>query len=133
MSDPSNPRAWIERAEEDYIMARSALRRKRPLAYSACFHAQQCAEKYLKALLVVKASVFPKTHDLLVLRDLVEKAGVTITVEAQQLQILSDYAVWTRYPGEDPTVEDAQEAMAIAKRVRHFARHLLSDYASLPT
>jgi len=127
MSDPSNPRAWVERAEEDYVMARSALRRRRPLAYSACFHAQQCAEKYLKALLVAKESVFPKTHDLLVLRDLVEKAGITVAVEARQLQILSDYAVWTRYPGEDPTVEDAQEAMAIAKSVRHFARRLLPD------
>lgn len=114
-------------------MARSALRRKRPLAYSACFHAQQCAEKYLKALLVAKASVFPKTHDLLVLYDLVEKAGVTITVEAKQLQILSDYAVWTRYPGEDPTVEDAREAIVIAKRVRHFARQILSVYTTLAT
>lgn len=127
MSDPSNPASWAERAEEDYLMARSALRRKRPLAYSACFHAQQCAEKYLKALLVAKGLVFPKTHDLLVLRDLIEKSGVTIAVEAKQLQILSDYAVWTRYPGEDPTVEDAREAMAIAKSVRHFARRLLPD------
>ncbi len=127
MSDPSNPAAWVERAEEDYLMARSALRRKRPLAYSDCFHAQQCAEKYLKALLVAKASAFPKTHDLLVLRDLVEKTGVMVTVEAKQLQILSDYAVWTRYPGEDPTVEDAREAMAIAKSVRRFARRLLPD------
>ncbi len=127
MSDPSKPAAWIERAEEDYLMARSALRRKRPLAYSACFHAQQCAEKYLKALLVAKGSAFPKTHDLLMLRDLIEKAGVMVPVEGKQLQILSDYAVWTRYPGEDPTVEDAREAMEIAKSVRQFARRRLSS------
>lgn len=126
MSDPSNPAAWVERAEEDYLMARSALRRKRPLAYSACFHAQQCAEKYLKALLVANGSAFPKTHDLLVLRELVEKVGVLEPVEGKQLQILSDYTVWTRYPAEDPTVEDAREAMEIAKSVRQFARRRLS-------
>lgn len=125
MSDPSKPAAWIERAEEDYLVARSALRRKRPLAYSACFHAQQCAEKYLKALLVAKGAVFPKTHDLIVLRDLVEKAGVQVPVEARHLQILSDYAVWTRYPGEDPSADDALESLEIAKQVRRFARKLL--------
>lgn len=126
MSDPSNPESWIERAEEDLIMARSAARRKRPLAYSACFHPQQCTEKYLKALLVSKGAVFPKTHDLLVLRDLVEKSGVKVPIEAKQLQILSDYAVWTRYPGEDPTADDALESLEIAKQVRRFARRLLT-------
>ena len=52
MSDPTDPLAWVHRAEEDYLLARSALRRKVPLTYGTTFHAQQCAEKYLKALLV---------------------------------------------------------------------------------
>jgi hypothetical protein len=39
MSDPIDPLAWIERAEEDLLMVRSALRRKVPLTRSACFHA----------------------------------------------------------------------------------------------
>ena len=52
MSGIADPLAWVERAEEDYAIARFALRRKPPFTYSACFHAQQCAEKYLKALLV---------------------------------------------------------------------------------
>jgi hypothetical protein len=29
-----------------------------------CFHAQQCVEKYLKALLVLNRTDFPKTHDI---------------------------------------------------------------------
>jgi HEPN domain-containing protein len=44
---------WVEYAEEDYLVARSTLRRKKPLTHSACFHAQQCAEKYLKYLNIV--------------------------------------------------------------------------------
>ncbi len=52
MSDPTDPLAWVDRAEEDYLLARFALRRKKPLTYGACFHAQQCAEKYLKAILI---------------------------------------------------------------------------------
>ncbi len=51
MSDPTNPLDWVVKAEEDYTLAQSSLRRKAPLLYGAGFHAQQCAEKYLKALL----------------------------------------------------------------------------------
>jgi HEPN domain-containing protein len=51
MSDPTDPLAWVHRAEEDWLLARSALRRKVPLIYGTTFHVQQCAEKYIKALL----------------------------------------------------------------------------------
>jgi HEPN domain-containing protein len=64
MSEPADYQAWAMRAEEDYLLCRSALRRKVPLLYGATFHAQQCAEKYLKALLVVYGRAFPRTHDL---------------------------------------------------------------------
>lgn len=61
----TDPLSWVERADEDYALARSALRRKKPLAYGVCFHSQQCAEKYLKAMLVSKRQRFSKVHDLL--------------------------------------------------------------------
>lgn len=122
MSDVNNPLSWVERAEEDYLMARSALRRRKPFTYSACFHAQQCAEKYLKAILVSKGVAFAKAHDLLLLSEQCEKAGVLVTIEAKQLSTLSDYAVRVRYPGEDPTPDEAREAVEIAKTVRCFVR-----------
>jgi HEPN domain-containing protein len=64
MSDNASPRDWVVKAEEDFILARVSARKKPPLAYGICFHAQQCAEKYLKAILVAKQQTFPKTHDL---------------------------------------------------------------------
>ena len=125
MSDVTNPLAWVARAEEDYAMARSALRRKRPLTYSACFHAQQCAEKYLKAALVARGKEFPKVHDLLELSHFCEQAGLIVPIEADQLDTLSSYAVQVRYPGNDPTPEEASEAIEITKAVRRFVRKLL--------
>ena len=59
MSETNNPLAWAEKGEEDFALARSALRRKRPLVTGACFHAQQCGEKYMKALLVSRGAEFP--------------------------------------------------------------------------
>lgn len=125
MSDINDPLSWVERAEEDYLMARSALRRRKPFTYSACFHAQQCAEKYLKAILVSKGVAFAKVHDLLLLSGQCEKAGVLVAIEAKQLSTLSDYAVRVRYPGDDPTPDEAREAVEIAKAVRRFVRTFL--------
>jgi HEPN domain-containing protein len=125
MSDVTDPRSWVERAEEDLAMARSALRRKRPLTSSACFHAQQCAEKYLKAILIAEGRSFPKTHDLVQLHTLGAQAGVLAPFELQDLSMLSDHAVRTRYPGEEPTVDEAREALGTARAVRRFARQLL--------
>lgn len=122
MSEVVDPLAWVARAEEDYELARSALRRKAPLTYGGCFHAQQCAEKYLKAILVAREAPFGKVHDLLLLSEQCEEAGVLIPVDPRLLHRLSDYAVRVRYPGDDPTPDEAREALVIAKSVRRFAR-----------
>ena len=106
-------------------MARSVMRRKQPLTYSACFHAQQCAEKYIKALLVARGREFPKTHDLLTLDTLCAEEGVFLGLTPSQLGALSAKAVRVRYPGEAPTVEESREAIEIAKTVRRFARKFL--------
>ncbi|MFQ5341953.1 MAG: HEPN domain-containing protein [Anaerolineae bacterium] len=125
MSDPTDPLAWVARAEEDYTLARSALRHKLPLTYGATFHAQQCAEKYLKALLVARNQPFPRTHDLAALSDLCHQSGIIVPVDQDLLQRLAAYAVQVRYPGEDPTPDEAKEALQTARAVRQFARELL--------
>ena len=125
MSNIADPLSWVEYAEEDYELARLALRQKKPLAYGACFHAQQCAEKYLKAILISRGITFAKVHDLLLLSDQCEKAGVIVAVDPKRLNTLSDYAVRVRYPGDEPTVEEAREAVEIARSVRRFVRNLL--------
>jgi HEPN domain-containing protein len=44
---------WVQKAQGDFNVARRELRVRRLPNYDACcFHAQQCAEKYLKAFLV---------------------------------------------------------------------------------
>jgi HEPN domain-containing protein len=122
MSDPTDPSAWVERAEEDYAIAAVSLRRTKIWTYGACFHAQQCAEKYLKAILVTLDQPFPKVHDLLALNTLCEQAGVLTGFDPNRLDTLSAYAVRVRYPGDDPSPDEARQAVEIAKWVRRLAR-----------
>lgn len=122
MSDPTNPLEWVKYAEEDWRSAHRLLRGSRPSTVNSCFHSQQFAEKYLKAMLVSRKAYFPKTHDLSALNTICIENGILTSFSTALLTVLSDYAVATRYPGEMPTVEDAKEAIEIAKSVRKFAR-----------
>ena len=70
MSGSDESLEWANYAEEDLIMAKSALRHRKPLTTASCFHSQQCAEKYFTAILVAQDVEFPKTHDLLILNTL---------------------------------------------------------------
>jgi len=126
MNDELDPLAWIAKAEGDYEMARLALRRKEPLTDSSSFHAQQCAEKYLKAMLVARGKAFPKTHDLILLNNLCAQTGIFVGIDPKQLNTLSDSAVRSRYPGAAQTVDEARDALEIAKAVRKFARKYLN-------
>jgi HEPN domain-containing protein len=126
MTEINDPLAWVESAEEDFILARTALKRKQPLVSGVCFHAQQCAEKYMKALLISRGADFPKTHDLLMLNNLCSTVGIFLEIDPKHLNTLSDYAVRTRYPGEGPSISDAREAIDIVKLVRNLARSFLA-------
>lgn len=93
-------REWVRYAEQDWQLAVSLLRRKRPPVIAICFHAQQSAEKYLKALLLSRGAVFPRTHDLAALNSLCEQQGILTGFSPRLLTLLSEYAVVSRYPGE---------------------------------
>jgi HEPN domain-containing protein len=52
-----------------------------------------------------------------------------LTYGQDSLQRLAAYAVQVRYPGEDPTVEEARIALKTAQAVRRYARKLLGASA----
>ena len=116
-------REWIEKAEADFISAGREYRaRKQPNFDAACFFAQQCVEKYLKARLVQAGRVVPKTHDLSTLLDLVLSLEPLWEVVRTRLETLTSYAVVFRYPGESATRDMAKTALADAKAIRRLFR-----------
>jgi hypothetical protein len=68
---------------------------------------------------------FSKTHDLLILHTLCADAGILTGFTKEDLGRLSAYAVRTRYPGNQPVVEEAKDALDIALNIRKFARTFL--------
>src|SRR5262245_45913613 len=92
--------------------------RKYPSYDAAVFHAQQCAEKYLKARLEEAAIGFARTHDLLMLHQLVVPMEPTWQVLQTPLAFLNPFAVAYRYPGIIATRADAKDAIADCREVR---------------
>lgn len=116
-------RQWIEKAEHDLRNAEHTLTLKDDCPFDTiCFHAQQCAEKYLKALLVFHEVDFPKTHDLVLLENLAIE--VSPRLKCTQLHTLNRYSIEARYPGDWETITrtEAEKAVAIAKKARDAVR-----------
>ncbi|MBI5303813.1 MAG: HEPN domain-containing protein [Chloroflexi bacterium] len=117
---------WIEKAESDYHVAERELRvRKNPSYDAICFHAQQCAEKYLKAFLAKHRTIFRPIHDLEVLLDHITPAHPDFEFTRDLLLLLNDYAVDFRYPGATATQEEARAAIKAMRTVREFVRQKL--------
>jgi HEPN domain-containing protein len=117
-------RQWAQKAENDLINAAHTARlRKGCPTDTVCFHAQQCVEKYLKALLVLRGVDFGRTHDIVTLVALLPPAARPRLSEQEQ-NLLTEYAVTTRYPGDyDPIpLEEARLAVKLARRVRNQLR-----------
>ena len=114
---------WVAKAEADYAGAVALTRRrKNPLHDLDCFHCQQCAEEYLKALLQEAGIAFPKTHVLTDLHRQTVGPHPMLAGLAPHLVILEDYGVKFRYPGMNATAAQATAAMAALRTVRRRAR-----------
>jgi len=114
---------WIDKAEGDFsTMMRESRVRKNPNYDAVCFHAQQCAEKYLKACLCESGIAFGKIHDLVALLDKVIVVEPLWESFRESLAYISGYAVSLRYPGEIADYEAAVDARQRCRAFRGSAR-----------
>ena len=118
---------WVSSADDDLAYAELGLDHSaESMNPQIAFHAQQCAEKYLKAYLVYRMVKFPYTHDISVLLRLCgETAGWVAEINGAKK--LTDYATTLRYPGEENVVtrQEAIEAVGIAIHTSEVVRKAL--------
>lgn len=80
----------------------------------ACFHAQQSAEKALKAVLCLHGIEYRRTHDLEELAARVADAGAPAPVAEDDLRRLTPYAVEFRYDDQAIHLLTGKQAQRIA-------------------
>jgi len=108
---PGSPADWLRYAYSDLEMARTG-RQPKILFEVLCFHAQQAAEKALKAVLIAKGVAPPKTHNIRTLLDLLPQDIIPPT-EVEDAASLTDYAVISRYPGDFESVDEEEYKQAV--------------------
>ena len=116
---------WLAYAEEDLRLARHAMTMDSQCPCRlVAYHAQQCAEKHLKAYLVMHGVDFPYTHNLGVLLERCAEHSREMAAGLDEANELTPYAITTRYPGEDEEVDrhEAESAIEVATRVRRAVR-----------
>lgn len=93
------------------------------------FHAQQAAEKAMKAVLAAHGDRFPWTHDLRHLMDRLDEMATPLPESLREVRQLGPWAVEFRY-GE--TIEDEldrDQARALARQVIGWAEACLQGRA----
>jgi len=113
-------RQWVAKADQDRALIRFLLENRSPFYSAIGFHAQQAVEKYLKALLTRHHIEFPKSHSITRLLTLLAGSDPELADSLADTEILSAYAVESRYPGDLPNLseKEALEAQILADRTR---------------
>jgi HEPN domain-containing protein len=125
-------RQWLAKADQDMQAGEALLSATPPFLFPACFHAQQAAEKYLKALLTWHQIEFPKTHAIAQLLELLKPAVPDVVSALREAVILTPFGVDVRYPGDqpEPTTQETRQALDLARAVRQAILPLLPRFGS---
>ena|SRR3990167_253470 len=118
---------WLARASEDLDVV-ALLLREQGSANTACFHAQQAAEKLLKGFLAHHERHVRKVHDLKVLLTACAEIDHSCEQLRDDVAYLSKFYIEARYPSDisEFSLEEAKKAHEAASRIREFIHEKLS-------
>jgi HEPN domain-containing protein len=121
MKDKSDlVKGLIRKAESDLVNAEMCLSTKQSLD-TVCFHAQQGAEKYIKAYLTAREADYPYIHNLEKLVELCVQYDPSFITIKNVGQELTPYAVELRYDDEFwPSLKTARQALKGALDIKEF-------------
>lgn len=122
---------WVIVAEIDFHTATLAAEAPRPILESVCFHAQQCTEKYLKAILEESDRRVPHIHDLSRLLTLVEHLVPELDRLRAGIDALVPYASVLRYPHDPIEIDELTEIAADAFRTMVETRRLVRAFLDI--
>ena len=116
----SNYASRLAKAEHDLLNIQNNLSAEQIPWDTVCFHAQQAAEKCLKAFLIYHGRPFSRTHDLVALLASCVEIEPTLGRLQDDCRRLNYYGVAARYPDDlyEPGERDGREMFAAAQRVK---------------
>jgi HEPN domain-containing protein len=108
---PDLPGDLLALAREDLVSAEALDKEERVSDSPVGFHAQQAVEKALKAAIASRGQEFPFTHDLGLLLQLCQDAGLEVPADLAEADRLTPYAAAIRYGLGDPAAVATSDAL----------------------
>ena len=125
---PGTPDEWLRHGQSDLALARLGRGSGDILPGQICFHAQQAAEKYLKAFLCFNDVIPPRTHSIEQLLELCAELNERFSDLVAETAFLTDYAAELRYDiGFWPDKSEAEAASEAADRIRRLVLSILPE------
>jgi HEPN domain-containing protein len=115
----------VRKGESDFQLAVTIAHGTKRFQDEQCFHCQQSAEKYLKAILEELGLTIPKTHILVAFLPLLVPHYHSLRSLRRGVDFLTRFAVDTRYPGDKASKRQAASALRWAGEVRAACRAIL--------
>jgi len=128
MKNQGSPEEWLRRVRSNLEMAKIGRVSEDILYDDLCFDCQQAVEKSLKGLLIHLGVDFPFTHSISALVSLIKESGVAVPDFVNDSARLTIYAVDTRYPPEQESVDEDEykRALSLAEQVYDWVRKMLN-------
>jgi HEPN domain-containing protein len=128
-------RRLLDAARQDELAAQSVLKVEGIADPIVGLHAQQAVEKAIKAVLSVKQTKFPFTHDLERLREFAKASGIDLPATLDGVERLTPFARDERYGAEPPLGLNRDEALKWAAAAIAWAQGIVpparpGDYSS---
>jgi HEPN domain-containing protein len=119
--------AWWHKASEDLRLARHLLAQG-DFYPAVAVNSQQAAEKFIKAVLTLRQTDFPKTHDIAALLTLLARTDPVVAASLRPAEALSPFIVEGRYVGDFPevTAKTSTDALAHAEHVFKALRPMMA-------
>ncbi len=124
-----SPKEWLGRAKSDLILAKNKI--KGVIYEDLCFHAQQTAEKSIKAVLIYYKIPFPKTHSISVLLKLLPNS-IILPEEIRKSTDLTFYATTARYPADIKKLTSTEWKKCVEKAMNVYvwAEKIIDDLSA---
>ena len=106
---------WMNSAASDFALAKKGKVSTKVQYYSLCFHAQQAAEKAIKAVLLFHKITFPKTHNIEHLLKLLKNANINVPKVISKAQPDDIESL------QEIDMKEYKSAVAIAEKVLKWA------------
>jgi len=115
---------WLKAAKDDLLTIEEIMDNPH-LTHIVAFHAQQCVEKAMKAIIEEHEIDIPKIHKLLKLYEVV--AFALQDMDEDMMAVLDELYIESRYPNDMGLLPHGKPSMEEAKEFYDFAKRVFND------